>query len=54
MMFCDPFIYPILDWGGKPLLAVAMILGGVVVTPLVQTFWLLCYKTPDQCSHTRK
>ena len=42
--FCDPFIYPILDWGGKPLLAVGMILGGVLVMPLVQTFWWLCYK----------
>ena len=42
--FCDPFIYPILDWGGKPLLALAMILGGVIVMPLVQSLWWLCYK----------
>jgi len=41
---CDAFIYPILDWGDKPLLAIGMIIGGVLVMPLIQTFWWSCYK----------
>ena len=42
--YCDSFIYPILDWGDHPGLAVAMIAGGVLAMPLVQTLWWLCYK----------
>jgi len=40
---CDKFIYPILDWDGHPGLAVGMILMGVCVMPLIQTFWWACH-----------
>ena len=35
----DPYIYPILDWDGKPGLAVGMILGSCVLMPLLQAGW---------------
>jgi len=40
---CDKFIYPILDWDGHPGLAVLMILMGILVMPLIQTFWWACH-----------
>jgi len=41
---CDTFIYPILDWGGHPGLAIGMIIGGVFMMPILQTIWWCCYK----------
>ena len=39
-LWCDPFIYPILDWENNPKIAVGMIFGGFVVFPLLHMFWL--------------
>jgi len=36
---CDKFIYPILNWEDQPGPAVLMILIGVCMMPLIQTFW---------------
>ena len=39
-MYCDQFIYPILDWENNPLIALAMIGGCIIVFPLLHMFWL--------------
>ena len=38
--WCDPFIYPILDWQNNPLIAIGVILGGCLVIPLIHFFWM--------------
>ena len=38
--YCPDFIYPILDWGGNPGLAVGMVGIGVVLLPLIHLFWM--------------
>ena len=38
--FCDPFIYPILDWGNHPWIAVGVLFGGCIALPLLHLFWL--------------
>ena len=38
--WCDPFIYPILDWANHPGIAVGMLFGGCIVFPLLHFFWL--------------
>ena len=39
-MWCDPFIYPILDWQNNPGLAAGVIVGGCLVMPLIHLFWM--------------
>uniref|UniRef100_A0A0K2TYS3 GA12046PAlike [Tribolium castaneum] n=1 Tax=Lepeophtheirus salmonis TaxID=72036 RepID=A0A0K2TYS3_LEPSM len=41
---CDPFIYPILDYENKPGMAVAVVLGGTLFLPFLQTFYFLLYQ----------
>ena len=41
---CDPYIYPILDWDGKPGIAVATTAIGLVILPLIHLFWMACTK----------
>ena len=36
---CDPFIYPILDWESKPLMAVGTVLASCVMMPVLQSVW---------------
>ena len=38
--WCDPFIYPILDWQNHALIAIGVILGGCLVVPFVHFFWI--------------
>ena len=38
--FCDPFIYPILDCGNHPWIAVGVLFGGCIALPLLHLFWL--------------
>ena len=38
--WCDPFIYPILDWENEPLMAVGIIAGGCLFIPVLHFFWL--------------
>ena len=38
--FCDPFIYPILDWGNHPELAVGVLFGGCIALPLLHLLWM--------------
>ena len=38
--WCDPFIYPILDWQNKPGIAAGIILGGCLVIPIIHLFWM--------------
>lgn len=45
---CDSYIYPILDWGDKPGEAVAIVLGGCVVMPLMQGLWWAIAKLRDK------
>ena len=40
IQWCDPFIYPILDWANHPGIAVGMLFGGCIVFPLLHFFWL--------------
>ena len=38
--WCDPFIYPILDWQNKPGIAAGIIFGGCLVIPIIHFFWM--------------
>ena len=38
--WCDPFIYPILNWQSEPLVAIGVILGGCIAMPLFHLFWM--------------
>ena len=39
-MFCDPFIYPILDWENNAAISAGVIIGGCFVLPIFHAFWM--------------
>ena len=41
---CFDYIYPILDWGGNPVLAIVVVLVLLVLMPVFHGFWILMYK----------
>ena len=38
--WCDPFIYPILDWQDNALMAIGVVLGGCFVVPIIHFIWM--------------
>ena len=38
--WCDPFIYPILDWQSNPAIAAGVLAGGCIVLPIFHAFWM--------------
>ena len=38
--YCDPFIYPILDWDKNPAISVITILISLLLLPLIHLFWM--------------
>ncbi|XP_040564299.1 protein rolling stone [Lepeophtheirus salmonis] len=41
---CDPYIYPILDYGNKLGLSIGFALGGNILLPFLHTFYFLLYQ----------
>jgi len=48
---CAPFIYPMLDWGSNPLMAVITTVGGCVAVPLCHVVWWLVMKLREYIAH---
>jgi hypothetical protein len=38
--WCDPYIYPIIDWQNNALMAIGVILGGCFVVPVIHFIWM--------------